>query len=64
MSPKPIDPPVKPPKPKPVLEPRAFRMIPDGMKKMTMAERRGHSKKRRDEMIAKFGHPKDKKNGR
>jgi hypothetical protein len=58
--------PVKEPmSPKPDSKPldsRAFRMIPDGKKKMTMAERKEQAMKRRDEMIAKFGHPKGRKN--
>jgi hypothetical protein len=56
MSPKPEDKPMK------VLDPRAFKMIPDGMKKMTMEQRKAAAKQRRDEMIAMHGHPKDRKN--
>jgi hypothetical protein len=56
MSPKPDDKPYK------GMDPRAFRIIPDGTKKMTMAERKEHAKKRRDKMITELGHPKDKKN--
>lgn len=56
MSPKPDDHPYK------GLDPRAFRMIPEGTKKMTMEQRKTAVKQRRDEMIAKHGHPKDRKN--
>ncbi len=58
MSPKPAE------KPKKILDPRAFQMIPDRSRKMTLTERRDQAKQRRDELIAKFGHPKDRKNAR
>jgi hypothetical protein len=49
------------PKPTELLDPRAFRMIPDGTKKQTWEERKREAKKRRDELIEKIGHPRDKK---
>jgi hypothetical protein len=44
------------------MDPRAFCVIPAGRKKMTKKEKKDHAKIRRDDLIAKHGHPKENKN--